>query len=83
LQQRAILITSEIFFTPEMCTLFHSPQTSSGAHPDSYLMRTMDYSPGVKRPKREADRSPPPSAEVKNGGDIPPSPIRLHGLVLT
>jgi hypothetical protein len=29
-------------------------------------------SPAVKRPEREAHHSPPPSAEVKNGGAIPP-----------
>jgi hypothetical protein len=29
-------------------------------------------SPGVKRPGREADYSPPSSAEVKNGGAVPP-----------
>jgi hypothetical protein len=33
--------------------------------------------PGVKRPVREADHSPPSSAEVRFD-----SPIRLHGLVL-
>jgi hypothetical protein len=31
-------------------------------------------SPGVKRLRREADHSPPSSAEVKNGGAIPPLP---------
>jgi hypothetical protein len=31
-------------------------------------------SPGVKRPGREADHSPPTSAEAKNGGAIPPLP---------
>jgi hypothetical protein len=41
-----------------------------------------DYSPGVKWQGREADHSPPPSAEVKNGGTIPPLPIRLSGMVL-
>jgi hypothetical protein len=39
-------------------------------------------SPWIKRPKHEAGQLPPSSAEVKNGGDIPPLPIRLHGLVL-
>jgi hypothetical protein len=29
---------------------------------------------GIKRPGREADHSPPSSAEVKNGGAIPPFP---------
>jgi hypothetical protein len=38
-------------------------------------------SPEVKRRGREADHSPP-SSTVKNGGAIPPPPIRLHGVVL-
>jgi hypothetical protein len=29
---------------------------------------------GIKQPRREADHSPPSSAEVKNGGAIPPLP---------
>jgi hypothetical protein len=29
---------------------------------------------GEMRPRREADRLPPSSAEVKNGGAIPPLP---------
>jgi hypothetical protein len=36
----------------------------------------------VKRLGREADKSLPSSAEVKNGGAIPPTPTRLHGVVL-
>jgi hypothetical protein len=39
-------------------------------------------SSSVKRLGREADHSRPSSAEVKNGGAIPPLPIRLHGVVL-
>jgi hypothetical protein len=31
----------------------------------------------VKRPEREADHSPPSSAEVKNGGAYLDSPVRL------
>jgi hypothetical protein len=31
-------------------------------------------SPVVKQPGREADHSPPPNAEVKNGGAVPPFP---------
>jgi hypothetical protein len=31
--------------------------------------------PGVKWPGCDANQSPPSSAEVKNGGDIPPLPI--------
>jgi hypothetical protein len=30
--------------------------------------------PGLKRQGREADHSPPPSAEVRKGGAIPPLP---------
>jgi hypothetical protein len=29
---------------------------------------------GIKRQRREADHSPPSTAEVKNGRDIPPFP---------
>jgi hypothetical protein len=36
-------------------------------------------SPGVKRQECEAGHSPPASAEFKNGGAIPPLPMRLHG----
>jgi hypothetical protein len=32
----------------------------------------LTFLPGVKRPGREADRSPPSSAEAKNGGAILP-----------
>jgi len=49
-------------------------QTGSGAHPASY---TMAVSLEAKRPRREADHSPPTSVEVKNA-----CPIRLHGVVL-
>jgi hypothetical protein len=38
-------------------------QTSSGAHPASYSMGTER---GKARPGRDADHSPPSSAEVKN-----------------
>jgi hypothetical protein len=41
-------------------------QTGSGAHPDSCPMGTEDPFPGGKaRPGRDADHSPPSSAEVK------------------
>jgi hypothetical protein len=39
-------------------------------------------SPGIKRPGREADHSPPSSAEVKNDGGNLRSLIHLHGVVL-
>jgi hypothetical protein len=37
----------------------------SGVHPTSYKMGTGGSFPGVKRYGREADHSPPTSAEVK------------------
>lgn len=37
---------------------------------------------GIKRQGREADRSYPPGAEVKNGEAIPPLPVRLHSVEL-
>jgi hypothetical protein len=41
-------------------------QTGSGAHPASYTMGTVGSFPGGKaRPGRDADHSPPSSAEVK------------------
>jgi hypothetical protein len=55
-------------------SLLHSVQTSSGAHPTSYLIGTGTVSPGVKRLRREANQPPPTGAEVKNGGAIPPLP---------
>jgi hypothetical protein len=57
-------------------------QTGSGANPASYPMGMGTFSPGVKRPGREANHSLPSSAEVKNGGAIPPRPICLHGIML-
>jgi hypothetical protein len=54
--------------------LLHSIQTDSGAHPISYTMETGSISRGVKRPEREPDHSPPPSAKVKSDGAIAPLP---------
>jgi hypothetical protein len=45
--------------------LLHIVQTGSGVHPTSYKMGTRGSFPGVKRQVREADHSPPTSAEVK------------------
>jgi hypothetical protein len=36
----------------------------------------------VKLPGSEVDNSPPSIAEYKNGGDVPPLPLRLYGVVL-
>jgi hypothetical protein len=60
---------------PGRAGFFSSPQSpnrlwSSPSHP------------GVKWPGHEADHSSPSSAEVKNGGAVPPLPICLHGIVL-
>jgi hypothetical protein len=49
-------------------SLLNVVQTGFGTHPASYPMGT----PGVKRPGRVADHSPPTSAEVKEFGSIHP-----------
>jgi hypothetical protein len=46
-------------------SLHHRVQNGSGVHPASYPMGTRGSFPGVKRPGRESDHSPPSSAEVK------------------
>jgi hypothetical protein len=49
-------------FSSNLCV-----QTGSRAHPASCTMGTGVLSPGVKaRPGRDADHSPPSSAEVEN-----------------
>jgi hypothetical protein len=65
-------------------SFLHVVQTSSGDHPASY---PMDVGGGVLFPRvklqgREADHSPPTSAEVqKTWIYISTPPIRLHGVV--
>jgi hypothetical protein len=64
--------------------LHHHVQTGSGAHPASYPTDTRGSFPGVKRPGREADHSPPSSAKVKEW--VQPhlhSPLRLNGVMLS
>jgi hypothetical protein len=46
-------------------SLHHRVQNGSEAHPASYPVGTGSSFPGVKRPGREADHSPPSSTEVK------------------
>jgi hypothetical protein len=46
-------------------SLLHIVQTGSGVHPTSYKNGYRGFFPGVKRQGREADHSPPTSAEVK------------------
>jgi hypothetical protein len=49
--------------------------TGSGSHLASYTMGTRRFHPGcVKQLGCEVDHSPPPTAEVKNGGSVPPFP---------
>jgi hypothetical protein len=55
-------------------SLLHNIQTGSGAHPASYTIGTGGSFPGGMRPGRETDHSPSSSAEVRNGGAIPPLP---------
>jgi hypothetical protein len=51
-------------FSSKLCV-----QTGSGSHPASYTMGTGGSFPGGKaRPGRDADNSPPSSAEVKKEG---------------
>jgi hypothetical protein len=58
----------------EFFSLRHRVHTGSGIHPFPYRMGNGASFPGVKRPGREADLSPPSSAEVKMRGAIPPFP---------
>jgi hypothetical protein len=46
-------------------SLLHIVKTGSGVHPTSYKIGTGGSFPGVKRQERDADHSPPSSAEVK------------------
>jgi len=46
--------------------LLQNVQTDSGAHLTSYSISIRGFLTGEKRPRREACRSPPSSAEVKN-----------------
>ena len=60
---------------------FSAPvQTGPGAQPASYTMDTASI-PGVKRPGRGADHTPPSSAEVKERVELfIYSPLGLRGL---
>jgi hypothetical protein len=49
-----------------------SPPDRLWGHPTSYTMGTWSSFPGVKRPGREADHSPPTSAEVKKMWTLQP-----------
>jgi hypothetical protein len=58
-------------------SLFHRVQTGS-----SHIMGIRALSLGIKWQGREADHSPPSSAQVKNGGDVSLLSTRLYGVVL-
>jgi hypothetical protein len=59
-------------------------QNGSGAYPASYPVGTKGSFPRVNRPGREADHSPPSSAEVKNAWRYTSAPpVCLHGVVLS
>jgi len=47
-------------------SLHHRVQTGSKFHPASYPVGNRASFPGVKRPGREADHSPPSSVELKD-----------------
>jgi hypothetical protein len=65
-------------FSSSLCV-----QTGSGAHPASCTKGTGDpFSGGKARPGRDADHSPPSSAEVVNEKELYLlSPLRLHSCV--
>jgi hypothetical protein len=69
-------------FSSNLCV-----QTGSGAHPAPCPMGTGVLSPGVKaRPGRDADHSPPSSAEVENEYELyllypKAPPWRVEGLL--
>jgi hypothetical protein len=54
-----------------------SPSLGPTQPPTQWLTEALSL--GLKREGRETDSSPPSSAEVKNGGAIPPLP---HGVLL-
>jgi hypothetical protein len=57
---------------------------TSFLHSAAYLEPvTGSLSSGINRPGREADHSPPSSAEVKNAWRYTSGPIRIHGMVLS
>lgn len=53
-------------------SLLHIVQTGSEAHRASYPIGTGALSPGINRQGREAGSLSTSSAEVENGGVIPP-----------
>jgi hypothetical protein len=65
-------------------SLRHRVQTDSGVHPVSYSIGIRVSYPGGKMEGREADHSPPSSADVKNAWSYTfTAPIPLHSVVLS
>jgi hypothetical protein len=63
---------------------FASPQRCETCPQPLIQWEPVALSLGAKRPGREAEHSPPSSADVKEGVDLfPYSPMRLHGVVLS
>jgi hypothetical protein len=62
----------------------HSTASTPGLGPTEPPIQWVSgaFPPWVKQPGREADHTLLSSAEVENGGALPPLPIRLHGVVL-
>jgi hypothetical protein len=56
-------------------SLLHNVQTGSGVHPTSYKMGTGGSFPGIERQGREADHSPPTSAEFKKMWNYTSTPL--------
>jgi hypothetical protein len=65
-------------------SLHHRVQNGFGSHSASYPVVPGALSLEVKRPGREADHSPPSSAEAKNAWSYTfTPPVRRHGVVLS
>jgi len=68
----------------EFFFLHHRVQTGSGAHASSYPMGIRGSFRALKRLGREANHSPPPSADVKNIWSYTSNPpVRLQGIALS
>jgi hypothetical protein len=86
-RQIFIIITGRWFESLQRLGIFLSTTVSRSAlgptqPPIQWVPRAL--SPGVKRPRREADHSPPSNVEVRNAWSyISNPPIRLHGVVLS
>jgi hypothetical protein len=74
---KRIILIQDVLFTTASRTALGPTQPPIQWVPGSLSL-------GVKRPGREADHSPPSSAEVENVWSYTSAPpIRLHGVVLS